>query len=214
MRLKRWLLLGLVPTAPLLVAAYVLASRGGNADGHAPPQAPSNAKEAAPRKPLLAARHQREPLAPTLGAMADGVQAKPGVLLGAELSAEELEPEADAQYPPTLVGGSSAEIVADIVASGRDTSKWTLDARTVFKDIARELPAAISRGLRFGDAGCYQRGCVVEVTYADAAAYDESKAGFWTNPKLEAWKGLKACTALEKSDTGQLRATWILKNSE
>jgi hypothetical protein len=115
---------------------------------------------------------------------------------------------------PLITGTTRKAIVEEIAASGPENAVWTEKAAHVFSEIKGELPPEISEQVQIKNSKCFGTACITDVVYADAAAYDNSAARFWSNSKLIGWQGVKGRTPPETLESGQLLISWLLFNPE
>jgi hypothetical protein len=115
---------------------------------------------------------------------------------------------------PLLGGTTRKAIVEEIMESGPDESPWTQDAGLVIAEIQRELPSDLSNQVQFKEATCFDKACIADVVYANAAAYERCSPLFWSNPKLTGWPGIKGRTPVDTLESGKLVVSWLLYNPE
>lgn len=109
------------------------------------------------------------------------------------------EPVVDAEEPPPPLPKTAAEeralIQQRLGQSGHTADAWSRDASVAIDAVAQRLGAD---GVRLGATECFQGGCIVAVSYADLAAYDEALAVFSDHEALQAWS--RAITGPEHGD--------------
>jgi hypothetical protein len=106
-----------------------------------------------------------------------------------------------------------ASMLRAIETSGASQEAWTERAQRSFDGWRGAIPESARRGLRMGPVACFRAGCVVEVSFASEAAYQEAARAFRTISEREASHGGRVQTPPD-AQSGKIVANWIMLRPE
>lgn len=100
-----------------------------------------------------------------------------------------------------------------IEASGVSQEPWTERAQGSFDAWRGAMPESALRALRVGPVACFRAGCVVEVSFASEAAYQEAARAFRTIAERDPAHGGRVQTPADIR-AGKIVANWIMLRPE
>ena len=198
--------------------AWALAFAGEEPDGtghaavrpqlqSAAPERPRQAQPGAPKAPLLAESRATESASPQLAARQNDDDSLAAL---SPLRRPIIQAIREADVAPA---DKRASMLRAIEESGSSRERWTTGAATIFEQWRAALPGEAQRGLRMGEVACFQAGCVAQLEFASAAAYQTAAARFRTLTDANAAHGGRVQTPPEMA-SGKVIANWIMLRPE